>query len=148
MTSPDTTAILNRLLILNHRSLAMYLSYAPPWNGFGREEARLVLERIAGNQRAMVDRLGRVILDDGGAINYGEFPMFFTGYHDVSFEFLLGVLIERQKKEVQLIERYVEMLRLSPMSQALAQEALGESKAHFDMLEDLKKEAVAPTTVV
>jgi len=142
MHSPDTNDILNRLLAIHYRSLPMYLSYAPPWKAYGQEEAGKVLERIVGNQKRMVDRLGQAILDNGGLISYGEFPMRFTAYHDISFEFLLTMLIERQQKETAVLEKYVDQLRLSPIHHALAQEALGESKAHLDMLLDLKKPAV------
>lgn len=143
MTSPDTNEILTRLLIIHYRSLPMYLSYAPPWRAHGQDESARVLERIVENQKRMVDRLGRMILDNGGTLSYGEFPMLFTAYHDVSFDFLLKLMIERQQKEVRVIERYVDALRLSPMAHALAQEALGESKAHLDMLLDLKKPQIA-----
>lgn len=143
MNSPDTNEILNRLMAIHHRSLPMYLSYAPPWKAYGQDEAGRVLQRIVDNQKRMVDRLGQAILDNGGLISYGEFPMRFTAYHDVSFEFLLKLLLERQQKEVGVIERYVDQLGMSPVHHALAQEALGESKAHLDMLLDLKKPAIA-----
>ncbi len=101
------------------------------------------MERIVSNQRAMVDRLGRMVLDNGAPVSYGEFPMLFTAYHDISFDYLLKLLIERQEKEIRIIEKYVGLLRMSPVAHALAQEALGESKAHLDMLLDLKKPALA-----
>lgn len=137
MSAPDTNEILTRLLIIHYRSLPMYLSYAPPWNGHGREEAARVLEQIVNNQKHLVGRLGEAILDNGGTVSYGEFPMLFTAYHDVSFEFLLKLMVDRQKREVVVIEKYADMLRMSPMAQALALEALGESKAHLDMLQEL-----------
>jgi len=142
MTSLDTNEILNRLLIIHYRSLPMYLSYAPPWQAYGQEEAGKVFARIVANQKRMVDRLGSMILDNGGTVSYGEFPMRFTAYHDISVDHLLKILIERQQREVAVIERHVDALRMSPMTHALAQEALGESKAHLDMLLELKKPAV------
>ena len=143
MTSLDTNEILTRLMAIHHRSLPMYLSFAPPWRAYGQEEAERVMQRIVSNQKRMVDRLGEMILDNGGTVSYGEFPMRFTAYHDVSFDHLLKILLERQQKEVSVIERYADMLAGSPMAHALAQEALGESKAHLDMLVDLKKPALA-----
>jgi hypothetical protein len=143
MSSPDTNESLNRILVILHRSLASYLGYAAPWRAFGQDEAGRVLERIVANQKRMVDRLGQMILDGGGTVSWGEYPMLFTAYHDVSFDFLLKLLLERQQKEVAVIERYVDKLRGSPVAHALAQEALGESKAHLDMLLDLKKPALA-----
>jgi hypothetical protein len=143
MPALDTNEILNRLMAILHRSLPMYLSFAPPWRAYGQDEAERVMQRIAANQKRMVDRLGEMILDNGGMVSYGEFPMRFTAYHDVSFDFLLKILIERQQREVSVIEKYADLLGGSPLAHALAQEALGESKAHLDMLVDLKKPALA-----
>jgi hypothetical protein len=44
---------------------------------------------------------------------------------------------------VQVLEKYADMLRLAPVAHALAQEALGESKAHLDMLAELKKPTIS-----
>lgn len=139
MSSLDINEILNRLLAIHYRSLPMYLSYAPPWTANGQDEAAKVLGRIVANQQRIVDRLGQMILDIGGTVSYGEFPMRFTAYHDVSFDFLLKILLERQQREVATIEKYVDQLRSAPLIHALGQEALGESQAHLDMLADLKK---------
>jgi hypothetical protein len=143
MASPDVNDILSRLLAIHYRSLPMYLSYAPPWRAYGQEEAERMMQRIVADQQRMVDRLGQMILDNGGSVSYGEFPMRFTAYHDVSFDFLLKILIERQQREVDVVEKYADLLSGSPVAQALAQEALGEAKAHLDMLADLKKPALA-----
>lgn len=143
MTSPSTNEILTRLLAIHYRSLPMYLSYAPPWRAYGQDEAERIMQRIVANQKRIVDRLGQMILDGGGLVSYGEFPMRFTAYHDVSFDFLLKILLERQQREVAVIEKYVGLLGASPMAHALAQETLGESQAHLDMLADLKKPALA-----
>ena|SRR5436190_15062811 len=143
MPLPDTNEILTRLLAIHYRSLPMYLGFAPPWRAYGQDEAERVMQRIVANQKRMVDRLGQMILDNGGTVSYGEFPMRFTAYHDVSFDFLLKVLIERQQREVALLEKYADLLAGAPLAHALAQETLGESKAHLDMLVDLKKPALA-----
>lgn len=143
MPALDTNEILNRLMAIHHRSLPMYLSFAPPWRAYGQDEAERVMQRIVANQQRMVDRLGEMVLDNGGTVSYGEFPMRFTAYHDVSFDFLLKILVERQQKEVAVIEKYADLLAVSPLAHALAQEALGESQAHLDMLVDLKKPALA-----
>jgi hypothetical protein len=143
MASLETNEILTRLLAIHYRSLPMYLSFAAPWQAYGHVEAGQVVDRIVANQKRMVDRLGQMILDNGGNVSYGEFPMRFTAYHDVSLDFLLKILVERQQREVTVIEKYAELLGASPVAQALAQEALGESKAHLDMLADLEKPALA-----
>lgn len=137
MSAPSTIDILNRLLVVHYRSLAMYLSFATPWVGRGREDAAKVVVTIAEHHKALVERLGAMVLDLGGTLEYGHFPMQFTALHDVSLEYLLKLLLQRQEKEVALIGSLADQLRFAPLAHALALEALGESKAHFDMLREV-----------
>lgn len=137
MSSPSTNDILNRLQILHSRSLPMYLSYAPPHGLERHPRFKEVLEAIVASQQMMTDRLCTFILENHGTIDPGEFPMTFTGYHDLSVDFLRKLVTDRQRKEILHIEKCVELLKLSPFAQALAQEALGESKAHLRSLEEL-----------
>ena len=58
MPAADTTDVLNRLLVIHHRSLPMYLSYAMPYRMQGDEQAVEVLSHIVDYQKEMVDRLG------------------------------------------------------------------------------------------
>jgi hypothetical protein len=138
MSQPSTNDILNRLMILNSRSLPMYLSYAQPFALEQHPRFKEVLNSIVASQRAMADRLATFILDNHGTLNPGEFPMTFTGYHDLSVDFLRKQVTDRQRKEIAQIEKCVELLKLSPFAQALAQEALGEAKAHLQTLEELQ----------
>ncbi|MBW8885630.1 MAG: hypothetical protein JF612_12845 [Planctomycetia bacterium] len=96
MSPPSTTQILNRLLVLHMRSLPMYLSYAPPYELARHVQAKAVLDQIVEDQKRTVDRLGTLILDSGGTIDYGEFPMSFTSLHDLSLSYLLKLLVERK----------------------------------------------------
>jgi len=142
MSSPSTNDILNRLLILHSRSLPMYLSYAQPFEVEQHPRFKVVLDSIVASQRAMTDRLATFILENHGTINSGEFPMTFTGYHDLTVDYLRKLVVERQRKEIAQIEKCVELLKLSPFAQALAQECLGEAKAHLRSLEELAQPAV------
>ena len=105
MTSTDTTAMLNRLLVLHHRSLPMYLSYAKPWTRPGWESAGQTLELIVAAQRSLVDRLGEMILENGGTLEFGRFPFAYTALHDLSFDFLVRKMIEHQQLVIPEIER-------------------------------------------
>jgi len=140
MSSVDTTAIVNRLLVLHHRSLPMYLSYAVPWTAPGCEAAARTLELIILAQKQMVDRLGEMLLEQGGTVEFGRFPFAFTALHDLSLQYLWGRLIEHQERTVTEIEAAVDALRLAPLAQALAQEALGEAKGHLDSLREVAEE--------
>jgi len=138
MSPPSTTEILNRLLVLHVRSLPMYLSYAPPYQLHQHQKAKTVLDGVVEDQKRTVDRLGTLILDSGGTIDYGEFPMSFTSLHDLSLAYLLNLLIERQQKFVAACEKLADMLGMAPYAQAAAREAVGEAKGHLDNLREVQ----------
>jgi hypothetical protein len=140
MPAPTTIDALNRLYVLHHRSLPAYLHYAPP-SGLARiPESRTVLAQIAADHARESDRLATLVLDHGGTVDPGEFPMWFTGLHDLSVEYLVKQLIERQRKFIAAAEKIADELRLSPLAQAAAREAVGEAKGHLDNLQELAGE--------
>ena len=138
MSPPSTTEILNRLLVLHMRSLPMYLSYAPPYELSRHGRAKAVLDQIVEDQKRTVDRLGTLILDSGGTIDYGEFPMSFTSLHDLSLPYLLKLLIERLQKTITVSEKLADALSMAPYAQAAAREAVGEAKGHLENLQELQ----------
>ena len=140
MSPPSTTDILNRLLVLHERSLPMYLSYAPPSDLAAHDKARAVLSQIVEDQRRTIDRLATLILDGGGLVDHGEFPLAFTSLHDLSLAYLLKLLIDRQRKTALVCEKLADQLALAPFAQAAAREAVGEAKGHFDNLLELQAE--------
>jgi hypothetical protein len=140
MSLPSTTEVLNRILVLHARSLAMYLGYAPPAGIARQPEAKAVLEQMVEDHQRTVDRLATMILDNGGTIDHGEFPMSFTSLHDLSFDYLLNLLMERQEKTIAACQRLADMLDLAPFAQATAREIVGEAKGHLENLEELRGE--------
>lgn len=142
MSPPSTTEVLNRLLVLHERSLPMYLSYAPPNRLSHHPEAKAVLDQIVEDQKRTLDKLATIILDNGGIIDHGEFPMAFTALHDLSLEYLLKLMAERQHKFVAACENLANLLTVAPYAQAAAREALGEAKGHLQNLEELRSSAV------
>jgi len=141
MIAADPVEILNRLVVIHHRSLPMYLRYASPTWHRGDERAREVLEGIARDQEQIVDRLGEMIMERDGAVLMGGFSMVYTDYHDLGFDFLLRRLIQHQETNVGEIERCAAMLESEPLAQALALEAAGAAKAHLELLLELRRAA-------
>jgi hypothetical protein len=139
MTESSTTDSLNRLLILHSRSLASYLNYARPWALQAHPKALAVLEQMVADQQDTVDRLAKMILETA-PVEPGEFPIAFTGYHDLSVEWLVNKLIERQQKTILLIDRIVGELNLAPYAQAVAKEVLGQAKGHLENLQEVATE--------
>lgn|SRR5436190_9582156 len=138
MSPPSTTEILNRLLVLHVRSLPMYLSYAPPYQLDHHQRAKEVLNQIVEDQKRTVDRIGSLILDSGGTVDYGEFPMSFTSLHDLSLAYLLKLLIDRQQKTIAACDKLADALSLAPYAQAAVREAVGEAKGHLENLLELQ----------
>lgn len=137
MTSANPVDVLNRLIVLHNRSLAMYLRYASPTWLRGDEQARRVLQQVGDDHQQTVDRLGEMVVDLDGAVYFGGFSMTFTSYHDLSFAFLLLRLIEAQRNIIATIEECARQLEAFPMARALAEESLGAARAHLELLEEL-----------
>jgi hypothetical protein len=142
MVSRKTLNAMNRLVAMHRHSLASYLNYASPTWHRGDEKARQTLAEIAVQQREAVDRLGEWIVEHDGLVNPGNYPMVYTAYHDLSFDFLLGKLIEHQQQDVADMEACAVQLD-DPVARELAQEVLGEAKAHLDSWRELQQDSAA-----
>ena len=139
MAASTTIDILNRVLLVHNRSLPQYLHDAAPWLRPDDHRSREALELIVRDQRQTVDRIGAFIEENNAIWDLGEYPMAFTGYHDVSFDWLLPVLIDRQKKTVTYLQRCAAELSLAPMAKALVEETVGQAKGHLEALEELQQ---------
>ena len=143
MSQVITNRLLNRLVAIHNCSLSVYLTYATPaWHG-GEETAKETMRLIAADQRETAERLAAMVTENGGIVNNGEFPIYYTGYHDLSFDFLLSEIIKEQKEDIVTIESVVSQLSMVPLAKALAQETLGAAKGHLESLIELKQ---APST--
>ena len=132
----DTVRILNQLLAIHGGSLPMYLTSAPPHRGFGDEKVWEALTNVIEDQQLMMEKLSDHIEELGGTPFRGEFPMDFTGMHDLSMAHIRKNVIERQKCEIEWIEHLSSSLDPSSTANALAREALGASKGHLQSLEE------------
>lgn len=139
--TPTTSDLLNRLLVLHERSLPVYLSYAQPEGLLASPKVLAVISQMVEDQKRTVDRIGTLILENGGLVDRGKFPMDFTGYNDLSVSFLLKKCIERQERTIGAIERIADLLTTAPYAQAAAREALGEAKGHLENLQEVAADA-------
>ena len=136
MNASRTNEILNRLVVLHHRSLPAYLQFAVPWMNSRDSEAGKVLQLVADQHAQYVDKFGEMVLENDGEVASGEFPMQFTGYHDLDIDYLLKLLVEYQQRTVEYIQRCVEDLDEAPSARAVAEEALGAAKGHLEMFQE------------
>jgi hypothetical protein len=136
MSSADVVRHLNQLLVLHGRSLPVYLGDARPWLRSTDQAAFAVVQDVAQAHRETRDRLAEMVLARGGTPADGEFPMVFTGYNDLSLEFLLGKLIARGEQAIALIRDVAARLGEDNMAQAVAEELAGEAIGHVDSLKE------------
>ena len=139
MSEPSTYDVLNRLLVLHSRSLASYLNYAKPWALQAHPKTLAVLEQMVQDEQQIVDRLAALIMEVG-PVDPGEYPIIFTGWHDLSVEWLVNKLIERQRKMILIIEKLVGQLSMAPYAQAITKETLGQAKGHLENLQEVAGE--------
>ena len=135
----STVDVLNRLLALHSRSLPTYLASARPWFADNEQEAMTVLRHIAESQESMVERLGTMVVEEGGVPQLGEYPLYFTDMHDLSIDYILPRLVEWIESDVTTIRQCVGELNGVPAAKAIAEEALGAAQAHLDSLNELKE---------
>ena len=145
MPESSTVEFLNRLLSLHSRSLPTYLASARPWFPQKSSEIEAVLRLIADDQRLMVDHIAAVIMDQHGTIQRSEFPMEFTDLHDLSVDYLLPRVIDRQQREIAWMRSGLADLQDEPAARAVAEEALGAAQAHLDSLLEVSGESPVKT---
>jgi hypothetical protein len=133
----DIIEQLNRLLEIEYRSFPMYLGDASPWLGDGDEPAAEALANIVADQQATSQRIAEMILDLGGRIAPGEYPMQFTDTHFLSLDYLLKELHYYQRQDIADIEQIVANLAGHRAAQELAEETLGAERAHREAIEAL-----------
>ncbi len=143
MNSTTTSDALNRLYAIHYRSLPSYLRYAKPYSLRGDEAAKETLDQIALDHEAMVTRIGDLLVISKVIPDSDEYPMEFTFYHDLGYDFLVRKVIEHQVQDIAVIEQCVEQLSLAPLAKALAEECLGEAKGHLDSLRELAEQTTA-----
>lgn len=135
--SHDLLPVLNRLLVLHSRSLARYLMDARPWTGRSQASALETIRHIAIDHQATADQIGRRIIEANGTVSHGEYPVRFTGWHDLSLDFLVRHLTAAQRALIDQIEICAKGLISDPSAHALAEQSLGAAKAHLESLVDV-----------
>jgi|CXWL01.1.fsa_nt_gi hypothetical protein len=143
MSDATTNRLLNRLIAMHNCSLPAYLTYAAPAWHRGDDAAKETLRLMAADQRHTSEQLAAMVIAQHGVVDNGEFPIYYTGFHDLSFDFLLGEIIKEQKEDIVQIEAVVAQLSLVPLAKALAEETLGAAKGHLESLNELKQAASA-----
>jgi hypothetical protein len=136
MLSSNDQYVLNELMVLHGRSLAVYLNYATPWgqrrvSGDGID----VIGAIAVSHLAFVDEVGEMLLSGDSEVERGEFPMVYTGYHDLSIDFMLTKMLASEQATIERLRACAERAEADRV-RAIAERSLGASQAHLQELEE------------
>jgi len=143
MGEPAAGDVLNRLLNLLCRSLPMYLRHAKPFMRRADDKAAEAIKRIAAEQEELAAKVSDALVDAETTPRLAGFPMEFTDLHDLTVSYMIKMAIRYQKYDIQAYQECVEALRMAPVYQPLAEEALGLAKGHLEELEELAGEPAA-----
>lgn len=134
LSAPDQY-VLNEMMVLHGRALAVYLTYAEPWDGTSNHEGVDIIREIAESHLAYTDEVGEMLLGNDIEVYYGEFPIAYTGYHDLSIEFMLNKLVTSEKATIDRLLNTIERAE-DDLVRAVAERSLGASQAHLQELEE------------
>ena len=129
--------ILNRMLGIHNASLVSYIKYAEPWVAYGQEESMALVKDAIEDQERSVKMLGERILELGGIVQPGAFPLTFTSFHDVSLDYLLNVLLVTQQDDIDVLQQCVNSLEVDTRDRAIAEEILGNAQAHLETFQEI-----------
>jgi hypothetical protein len=137
----STVRLLNRLLVLHHRSFPQYLAEAGLWRAPGKldDETEQAFRAIVLDHKATARRVAAVIVAAaGGTVDAGSFPMEYTDKNDLALDYLVGEVIESERRTAAAIERILQTLTIdASAAREVVEEALGSAKAHIETLEGL-----------
>lgn len=137
MPSEPSVDTLNRLLRIVYRSLPMYIAGTSPWTSRTDGRAEAVLAQLVADAKLYAQKIADAVLDRNSVLEPGSFPIEYADVHDLSLDFLIGELIESQRRDIAAIERCVHALARDRAAKALAEEVLGNARGHLESLEEL-----------
>jgi bacterioferritin (cytochrome b1) len=138
MNSFQTIRTLNELLTTLSRSLPVYLADAKPWTQHEDEKLRTSVQNLVADEERYAQRVAEAIVACGGRPDAGGFPDYFAAKNDLALTYLLPEIIALQERSQTVIERCAAQLEGDATLHALAEEVLGNTKGHLDILKALK----------
>jgi hypothetical protein len=140
MNAIESIPVLNQLFALLSSSLPMYLADVKTLAWPEGEPILAALGRLVADQRLYAQRVSEAITELGGRPNPGSFPTEFTSKNDLSLAFLLPIIIDSLCRTATTIEQSVGRLEGDATLHAMAEEILGNTKGHLDILVEMMKD--------
>ena len=140
MNSFQAIEVLNELLRVLCRSLPAYLADAKPWAQSEDRRLAAALDRLVVDQQHYARLVSDAITAEGGRPDPGQFPMRWTAKNDLSIEFLRQEVIGQLEQSIPVIEGCAAQLESVAAFHALAEEVLGNTRGHLDILREMRNE--------
>jgi hypothetical protein len=137
--APPATEVLNQILHLLCRGLPAYVVEINAWTRPAAAALREALARLMEDRRLYAQRTAQAILDRGGYPDPGSFPLEYTSLNDVSIEYLTDELIASLQMDIEILEALSSQLDDAPELKALAEEIIGNTKAHAEIIEETSR---------
>lgn len=138
--SPVTAeAALTDLLLMMRRSFPQYLRYAHPYESRSNAECEAVLDDVVADQTLMAERAVEQLSAAGITPPNAEFPLEFTGLHDLSLDYLIDRAIQYQQSDLQALGALAAALPFNQSIRSLVDEAKGMATAHLESLEECRR---------
>jgi hypothetical protein len=134
-TTLPVTDLLNQLLHLLCRGLPAYVVQINPWIQPGGEPLVSAMQNLDADRQLYARRITRAIIERGANPDPGAFPLEYTGLNDVSIEYLTNELIDSLNLDTEILGAISARLEVIPDLHALAEEILGNTIAHAEILE-------------
>ena len=128
------TDVLNQMLRLLCRGLPAYMIEMNPWMQPEHEPLSNALTNLADDRRLYAKRTAQAVSAHGGYPDPGPFPLEYTGLNDVSMEYLTQELIVSLQVDMEILEAISAQLADNPELFSLAEEIMGNTKAHAEIL--------------
>ena len=93
------------------------------------------LANLAADRRLFAQRTAQALLERGEYPDPGTFPLEYTGLNDVSIEYLTGEIIDSLQLDIEILPEFSAQLAEIPELHALAEEILGNTIGHAEILE-------------
>lgn len=137
--SAAVTRRLNRLLAIHCCSLPMYMLDSGSWASNAPKESELLqaMNNIVVGHKNLSQKIASTIMDLGGVVNTPTFPMEFTDMNFLSLDYMAREALALQIRDLAEIEKIVWDVSSNADAKIVAQEALGEAKAHLELLDGI-----------
>lgn len=127
-------------------SPAMFLADCGIWTYPGPEEIRLALADLVADQRKLLDRATIVLEEREQPRPRVEYPIAFTGWHDINLRHMLPRVIESLGRQRDALET----LSGTPGDAAtatFAADGVRSARRHIDVLTNVKTKLQSPGAV-